>query len=558
MEHIYYCAENSSRKYLTLMALMLLLNYILTIALVAGAVLWLGTRFKISSGVTAAVAAAAITFYAVLCGLTPPVARSVLMGLVGLAAVGLGREKDAPAALTVAVLGMVIYQPALIYDVSFQLSCGATAGLVFLYSKTLPLLHFLPRWAAGVLAATLTAQLGVLPFIAWYFNNFSLSSFVANLFIVPIVEALVMLGLLGAVAGVVFQPAGNIIMVLCSLLIGLVVQLTAWLAAVPGSKLYLPPIGVGGGIIYYLLLLWLYGYFPVRLLPLPAEVVRRWPHQVAGALVIITIAGMLYVWYPRPVYVHFIDVGQGDAILITTPHGRAIMIDTGGLPGDASAFDIGEQVVLPYLRHYGVLSVDYLLLTHGHQDHAGGAAAIAAALPVRNIMLAREEKHTPAIEALLHAKYGKEIIPAYAGQSIMIDGLAINMVYDGDSAGRRAGNETSCVIKACFGKHSFLFTGDLEDKGEAVILARGQLLTSTVLKVGHHGAKTSSTPQFLQAVAPEYAVISVGYGNRFGHPHQEILKRLADMNIKVFRTDQQGAVVFETDGDHLAVDTFIK
>ncbi|HEY3423356.1 MAG TPA: DNA internalization-related competence protein ComEC/Rec2, partial [Negativicutes bacterium] len=438
---------------------------------------------------------------------------------------------------------------------SFQLSFGATAGLIFLYPQTYQLLAFLPRGLAGGVAVTVAAQLSVLPFIAWYFNSLSFSSLIANLVIVPIIELIVVLGLLGALVSVVLAGLGHIILVFCSLLIGLVVQLTAGLATIPG-QMYLPPISIAGGVLYYLLLAWLYGYQP-RGIPTMLETGRRWPRLSIGIVAMMLVIFVVYVGYPRPVYVHFIDVGQGDAALFTTPHGRAVLIDTGGTLGESTSFDIGERVVVPYLKHYGVQEIDYLILTHGHQDHAGGAAGIAAAMPIKSIILAREE-YTQAVQALLYAVHKQGLIPAYEGQTIILDGVTFSIVHAVGDNGPRSGNEVSSVVRMAFGKHSFLFTGDLEASGEAAIVADNRMFASTVLKVGHHGSKTSSTAEFLEKVAPEYAVISVGYNNRFGHPHPDTLQRLFDQRINVLRTDQQGAVVFTTNGNDLTVDTFIK
>jgi len=530
------------------------------IALVVGVITVLGTsvarRFAFNTTVVPLFAAGIVTFYAVFCGLTPPVLRSLIMGLIALFAVCFGREKDAANALLLSALGMMIHEPSLIYDLSFQLSFASTAGLVFLNAKTVAMMTALPTWLARLLAVTIAAQLGVLPFIAWYFNSFSLSSLVANVIIVPLIEWVVILGLFGACIGTLLGVVGNIIMVICSLLIGIVIQCTAWLAAIPGAKLYMPSIGLIGGLIYYLLLAWVYGYKPGNMLSL-REFIERWPAPSAVALLGVVICAILYSVYPRPMYVHFIDVGQGDCALIITPHGRAILVDTGGTMGSKVDFDIGERVVVPYLKHYGVLAIDYLFLTHGHQDHAGGAAAIARELPVKNSMLSREA-YTQAVSNLVQVGHNSLFIPTYDTQRIDIDGVTIQVVHAASAQDRRHSNEVSSVVQVRYGKHSFLLTGDLTGEGEEEIVASGKGISSTVLKVSHHGAKTSSTSVFLQAVAPEYAVISVGNNNRFGHPHGDTLKRLLTQNSKIYRTDQQGAIVFSTDGKRLAVETFIK
>lgn len=526
------------------------------IALVGAAVLWLGRRFKLRPGLIAVITAIAVTGYAVIAGLTAPVLRSLLMGLTGLAAVVWKREKDVAAAFGLSLLLMLALQPELIYDVSFQLSFACTAGLILFYAKTMQWLQRLPKRLAQVAAATFAVQLAALPLTAWYFSNYSFCSFAANFIVVPVVEGIVIAGLVGvlfvgwapALAGLVF--AG------CSLCLGAVLQATAWLAALPAASIYFPPLNGIAWLVYYMFLFWLYGYFP-RPVMLPLEIWRRWPGRVQVFIVAAALAWAAYLVYPRPVVIHFIDVGQGDAAVITTPHGRAVMVDTGGAVGSAS-FDLGEQVVYPYLRHYGITELDYLFLTHGHQDHAGGAAAILNHIPVKCVLMAREAEYTQAEKAVLYHRNRQAVIPQYQGQRIELDGVTFTVVY-APAAGRStgAGNETSTVIRVAFGDQSILFTGDLEAPGEAEILAEKLPIQSNLLKVGHHGSRTSSTAAFLQAVAPQVAVISVGYHNSFGHPHAETLARLAAGKTRVYRTDRSGAVRVVTDGQTMTVNPYL-
>lgn len=529
------------------------------IALVAGVILWLGRKLHLRFAFIAVLAVGSILLYGCLSGFTPPVVRSVAMGIIALAAVGFEREPDGQNALAVAMLGMLIYQPALLYDISFQLSAGATAGIIFFYSRTVDQLSFLPDWLRCGLAVTWSAQIGVIPFLAWYFNNLSLSSLPANMIVVPIIEFLVILGLAGTLLSLIMPVAGSLVLIGCSLLTGTAVMLTSGLAKLPGGTLYLPPFSVAGGFIYYILLAWIYGYCPVNL-PRPKETVK-WICGSAFrvnflALIMIGIF-LLVFWYPKPVGVHFIDVGQGDSTLITTPHGKAVLVDAGGTTGDnTTGFDIGERVVFPYLRHYGILSLDYLILTHGHQDHAGGAASVADRVPVRQIMLAQEQ-YTSPVQLLLRKMDHNNVIPMFEGQCFLLDDVLFEVLHAEGSQGP-GGNEVSCVIRVSYGRHSFLLTGDLEAQGEEAMLKNGNEMGSTVLKVGHHGARKSTTPAFLQAVNPGYAVISAGSNNRFGHPHIETLQRLTERKVAVYRTDQQGAVAFYTDGEMLTVEPYLK
>ncbi|HWR42773.1 DNA internalization-related competence protein ComEC/Rec2 [Sporomusa sp.] len=527
------------------------------IALVAGLIRWLGSRLGLGSLATITLAALVVVLYAVISGLTPPVIRSAVMGLISLMAVVLGRENYAPAALSITALGMLVYQPLLLYDISFQLSFGATAGLVFLYQRTLNWMSRLPSWLAGPLAVTVSAQLGVLPLIAWYFNNFPIISVVANIIVLPIVELVIILGLAGVVIYTAVPGIGNIVFVISSLLIGFVMMCTALLASLPYSSAYIPSVGLTGSAGYYLMLAWVYGWRPFHMRG-PRQLFEQCPRLCALTAILVVGVIVVYTWYPRPLAVHFIDVGQGDATLVVTPHGKAVLVDTGGSFG-GSNFDIGERVVAPYLKHYGVTAVDYLILTHGHQDHAGGAAGVAGDIRIIKVMLAREE-YSQAVQALLHIKPAVAIIPVYTGQTFQLDDVLFSVdhaVGDGEASSQAAsGNEVSSVIRVSYGQHSFLLTGDLEAQGEAAMLAQG-VLPCTVLKVGHHGSKTSSTAPFLQAISPRFAVISVGYGNRFGHPHPETLKRLAEIKTLIYRTDRQGAIVFKSDGKNIEVDTYL-
>jgi len=522
------------------------------IALVAGVAMWLGGWLGLRRTTTAGLAACSIVLYALFAGLTPPVVRSMVMGLAALSAVGLGRDKNAFRALVLTALVMIAYQPGLVYNISFQLSFGATAGIVLLYEKTVSKLSFLPRWLAGSIAVTLNAQMGVLPFIAWYFDYFPLSSFLANIIVVPPIEALVVIGLAGSLVGAGAPLVGKFLLVCSAMIIGVVVELTAMLASLPGCTVYLPACGLLGGAVYYGLLAWVYGFFPRRV-PRPQEVLDRWPVKTAAVIGVMIVCGFIYLYYPRPVQVHFIDVGQGDSTLVITPHGRAVLIDCGG---ESSDFDVGARVVVPYLRHYGVTALDYLILTHGHQDHAGGAAGVAMAIPVRHIILAREE-FTPADQALLRVSGDSTVSLATTGQRISLDGVEFTVEHAADDSRVDTGNEASNVIRVRYSQESFLITGDLGPRGEEEMLSRG-IAPGQVLKVAHHGAKSSTSAEFLRTFAPKYAVISVGYDNKFGHPHRETLQRLAARNVRVYRTDRDGAVVFTTDGRELKVETFVK
>ena len=515
------------------------------IALVTIIMIWLGERLRLSPIITVVVAAGAMLFYALLAGLTPPVIRAVIMGLIALIALASEREKNGGRALAVAVLTMTAWKPSLIFDISFQLTVSGTAGLVFFYSTLATSLAVFPRWLASGLAVTVAAQVGMVPFLAYYFSSLPVASLFSNLIVVPIIEAVIFLGLGASLISLAVPMAAKFLLVLASLGIGLAVTINHAIASIPGLLLYVPPFTVWTGAIYYALLAWLVG--SISFLPPFRETINRYRRHAAAVIVIMSGAAVIWSSLPQQAEVHFIDVGQGDASLIITPHRKAVLIDTGGTGSGAGSFDIGERVVVPYLRHHGIRELEFLILTHGHSDHAGGAAAIVDRIRVHNVMIAPEAIPS-RLQPLLGSHKKSTLIPPAIGQVINVDGVTFAVIHTGEGSA----NEASAMIRVTYGGHSFLFTGDMEQKQEAVAVKKG-LASATVLKVPHHGARTSSSTPFLNAVKPEHAVISVGAANRFGHPHPEVVQRLVEGGAKMYRTDKQGAIRFTSDGEKLTV-----
>lgn len=523
------------------------------ITLMAGTANIVGRFLHMSPRATAALATGVILFYSLLAGAIPPVIRSAIMGILTLLALTAGRERDAQYILGLVALGLLLYSPLWIFDISFQLSFGATAGLLYLAPPLRESLRkLLPVFVADSLAVTIGAQLSVLPIIAWYFNVLSLSSLLANLVIAPIVEWIIVAGLLAGLLASLLPLAGKVVFLLASVVLGLVYELSRWVAALPGSQIYMPTFSWWGGMLYYMGLGWLVirgskGWQAVFLLGMLAVIFCCWQMWCNN----------------KEMQVHFIDVGQGDSALVITPHGRAFMVDTGGVR--EGSYDIGSRVDVPYLLHYGVKKLDYIFLTHAHDDHAGGVKGILTKIPVGAIGIGHEgaEDYLKTFGTGELGKIKKLLVPLQEGSSIELDGVRIDMLYSPESRKvqesqlQATGNEFSNLIRVSYGEASFLFTGDLIVEQEQQVLANGTNVASTVLKVGHHGSRTSSSQEFLTAVNPGWAVISCGYNNSFGHPHKEILNRLTSCTkAEILRTDQQGAIVFRTDGKSMKVESF--
>jgi competence protein ComEC len=524
------------------------------IALLAGAVFWLASRLRLRQGWAAAIAAATLLGYGFLCGFSAPVIRSVIMGLITMAALALERRASAKRALALAVLAMLVYQPYNLFDISFQLSVGCTAGMLYLQPILLQWLSSgLPKSVAQAMAATLAAQLAVIPFLAWYFGTFPVISLFANLLVAPLLEAVILLGLFTTVLAGALEPLARLVFVGLSLLLGLGVELNRFLSRLPGGTLQLPAMGIAASAAYYAGLLWACGFTEKwGLSPLVFwRQARRHACAYGAAGLLLAFGLSWFILRPGPLQLHFIDVGQGDATLIITPNRRAILVDAGGALGVQNDFDVGERVVVPYLRHVGVNQIDWLILTHNHQDHAGGAAAVAAFVGVRQALLRQEQPVPAAILRLQQTMQFRNLQSPDELAEIELDGVRMQLLQAGEAAANASENGRSTVVRLIYGRHQFLLTGDLEGESEKKLMQQSQL-TATVLKVGHHGGRKSSQAAFLQQVAPQYAVVSVGADNRYGHPAQETLQRIRQLPALLLRTDQDGAIVFRSDGQVLS------
>lgn len=495
--------------------------------------------------------------YALMAGLTPPVIRAVVMGMATFGALAFHRQRDARNALSLVAVGMLAHEPALIYDISYQLSFISTAGIIYLAPKLEERMSRLPRWLASGIGVTIAAQLATVPFIVWYFHRISLSSVIANLTIVPFLEFAMVAGLIGLLVSCLWTWGGTVCLVGCGTLLGLAMEEVRLFAMIPFASVDVSEISLAWGIGYYVVLLWLFGYHP-SVLPSMASLWRKLSWQKVGiglACCVIVVCAYLFAPFEDKMRVHYLDVGQGNAALVETPNKRFILIDAGGRFGRGDgAYDAGARVVVPYLRYAGVKELDMMVLTHGHQDHAGGAAEVVRAIPVDTVIVAREHQ-SKSIRNLLRQD-GRYQSVEYADSTTKreIDGVTIEVLHaPTEMQGQRRGNEASNLVRVSYAGKRFLFTGDMESLQEESILMQNLDVASDVLCVAHHGSKTSTSAEFLARCAPEYAVISAGYQNSFGHPHPTVLARLHEQGCDIWRIDERGYVLMEADADGVRI-----
>lgn len=504
------------------------------------------------------VAVPVLTFYAVMTGLGPAVFRASIMVVLVLAAALLGRERDWPTALALAAGALLLFNPLYIHELGFQLSFAATWGILYLgplLGELFRIRFSLPHWLAIPLQVTMAAQLATMPLLIYHFNLISFIAPLANLLLVPLVGVIMLAGFTGCVTGLVFLPIAELINAGTGALIDFFLVLAGWLNGIPGGTAYVatPPWPAA--------LLWYAG------LVLVTETVRgqvklpgiNWLGKtglaVAGVLLMLVL---IWPWSGTGgrMQVHFMDVGQGDSILVRFPGGKTMLVDTGGRPGEPDEARVtGDAVVVPYLHHLGINRLNALVITHPHEDHAGGVPAVLEKLKV-DAMVITDAPGYDEIVALAES-FRVPVYRSGAGQALQLDERVDVLVLApgrGDAIDGLSANDASLVLRLDYRDSSFLLTGDIEEEAQRLLLASGAELQSDVFKVPHHGSRFYE-PRFYKEVAPEFAVIQVGENNRFGHPAADAVETLMSSDARVLRTDRDGAVLIITEGENIKVQT---
>lgn len=523
------------------------------ITVIAGALLKMLTR-TVGRRWAVAITIPAVALYAVFVGADPPVVRAAIMGCIALVALLLGRRSDALNALAVSALLMTAIRPQAIWDVGFQLSFAATLGMI-LYGDPLHrrvgafLSARVPAawgkvvvgWFGDALAATLAAQVLTLPLTVTYFHNLSPISIIANLFIVPVQPQIMTWGGVALLLGLVWVPLGMPLAWAAWLFLVYTIRAAEALAALPGASLEVARVPWPMVVAYYAVAAGLtLGSRRVRRWLGPAARRWRWKGALAIVAALVWIAGLQMP--DGRLHVHFINVGEGDAVLVRTPRGSAVLIDGGSDPARLLS-EVGRR--LPFWQR----SLPLVFLTHPHADHAGGLIGVLERYRVGAFMDARAGK-TPEYKACVAAAQARDIphIQVMPGQCFVVDGeVALEVLYPSPTTPCRSENECSMVIRLTMGRASFLFAGDLEDEGQVLLMNERDVPQALVLKVPHHGGEKALYPSFLAAVAPQVAVIQGG-PRVAADPHPVTLQRLQAAGVTVWQTRRKGSLEVITDG----------
>ncbi len=495
--------------------------------------------------------------YCAIAGGQVPATRALLMYVVGCSALWMDRRGDAVRALAAVACCVAMPAPARVIEPSFALSFASVLAIVLAVRRAAPgprkgrVGKWLGLLVVEPLRVTLAAWLATAPLMAHYFQEISLVAPLANVLVLPLLgPGTLVPGLLALPFVPVAGGLADLLLACAAAAARLGLSGAGAMAQLPWAAISTPRLSMFElGLCYAVLACYLGRG-------------RAWSSSPrAGQLraglvlaVLLLVIGDVGYWVLERVYsarvrVTFLSVGQGDAAVIELPHGRVMVVDGGGLPGP---FDPGARVVGPFLRSRKIQRLDVMALSHPQHDHYEGLAYLAEEFRVREFWSTGARSPAAGFRRLEEAlmRVGARQVRLRAGDvPLAYRAVHVEALHPAAQGPRLGANDASLVLRLTHGAVSMLFTGDIEARGEAALLARGGL-ASTVLKVAHHGSATSSSDEFLRAVSPQVAVVSAGYGNRFGFPAPAVLARLGAGGALVWRTDRDGAVRVESDGLH--------
>jgi competence protein ComEC len=496
----------------------------------------------------------AVVFYTAIAGAMVPTVRSAIMIGVYELAVLLDREEEVFASLTFAALLIALIWPAVIADISFQLSFLAVLFIVWGMRRMMERSpkrqrNELPQerswwkeklWQGRLhLAIPLFATLGTGPLIAHYFGHLSLAGFVANPIVVPLVGFVVVpLGLMTGFLSLTLPSAAEMLLWPAEYLLSATLWLVRLFARLPLANIAVPVPNLFEVTTLYLFIVALF-------------FVGRSRFAIFALVVLgLVLGGDAFYWWRerwdrKDLRVTHVNVGQGDAAVVELPRSKVLVIDAGGTAlGD---FDTGESIIGPFLRSRKILRVDYLFLSHPRVDHYGGMRSIAMEFAPAEFWSGPGKGKTTRfddLEEALERGHVKRVSLSDQEPCRTIDDVKLCVLYPPPSGPE----DTSVVLRLEFGKVQFLFAGDIDKREELFLQQKASALRSAVLKVPRHGSASSSTQEFVTAVRPSLAIISAGARNPSGLSRDEVAARYRKVGAEVLRTDEDGAIIVESDG----------
>ena len=539
-----------------------------------------------------------------LTGNTGSVVRSGIMAIMTIMASIFHRKIDIWNSMSLAMLIQLIINPYIIFDIGVQLSYGGVIGIVTLNKEVNILLekiyqylksfikikgktrnkkiakiiqkYGIVKYIKESISVTVSANIVIIPIMMYHFNTISLSFFISNLLAGAILGIIVLYAFLLIFIYIIFQKFIAPLFLILNLMLKLLIFIAHICSLMPFSKIFVVTPKIIFIIIFYSLL-----YLVFRKIKEPKNVDTKFKNlkvylynitcnkyykKCIFSLIVITI--ILNFSIPiilskrNNLEINFIDVGQGDSTLVRV-NNKNILIDGGG-SNYSSTFDVGEMTLFPYLLDRGINKLDYVIISHFDSDHSQGLNYIMKNLKVKNALISslgqESSEYTTFIN--LAKEQGTNIIYVKMGDIIKMGDMTIEILFPNEEKILdNAKNNNALVFKILWKNIAILFTGDIEQIAEEKILTLYQYnikkLEASILKVAHHGSKSSSIKSFLEAVNPKIALIGVGEDNNFGHPNNGVIERLENIGCKIYRTDEYGEITIKFKS-RITIDTILK
>ena len=487
-----------------------------------------------------------LIFFAFFTGGSPSCVRACIMNIMFLISELVYRKNNFYRSFLSALVILLFINPFNIYSIGMWLSFLGTLGIV-LYSNLISKIIYkkIKKFKNIIIlfANSFSAQIMILPMMIYHFNTVSFTFYIPNIFVSYLIGPILILGYLSIFFPI---PISFILSKIEALLIKILFIVAKLCSKIPFSKIYLKTPNLCLLFIYYGISFYLINSFQKKKFyylklfysfHFPKEKIKKY------VLIIFIIIFMMNFNVDKRLKVYFVDVGQGDCCLIKTPNNKTIVIDGGE--------DFDGKIVLPYLLDRGMTKIDYMIISHFDSDHVGGLLTVMEELKVGQVVISKQGENSENFRKFKEIVKDKKIRLEVADKENRLQ-IEKNLYFDilwpnnEKLISENSLNNNSIVCKFCYKDFSILFTGDIEEIAEKQILLEYkdnlQKLNATILKVGHHGSKTSSTQEFMEAVKPKIALIGVGGNNKFGHPNDGVIERLENLGTKIYRTDQMGEI----------------
>lgn len=515
----------------------------LHISIISGMLWWVLNKLKFPNNMQVTIILVTLWGYAAVIGFSISITRAVIMTTVILIGKLLDEKSDKITSLCFAGLILLVYRNLYLWDIGFQLSFGAVASLILL-KPPLDKIFIIPERIRKYITPLLAVTIGTTPIMAYYYYIVSPIGIVANLLLIPALSIAVIIGF---VAMLVYP----IHILIAKWLIGGAYYILCTTKHISNLVLKIPFATIIIGrpswleIIAYIL------FFSIIIFYLNSYLEQRKviKNKIIIFCILLLMVTLVKRTYPQNLQVTFLDVGQGDCIVIETPYHKTFIID-GGNKGNGKKI---EQ----FLKYKGIRDVDAIILSHAHSDHMSGLQELILRYPTQKIFLSEIPiEDEPFIE--FYDTIRSRDIPIYNLSSedfIKDNNILLECIYPIKGIKTPSGNNSSAVVVLTYKDVSYYFTGDIESPYEEILTKYIQNNIINVLKVPHHGSNTSSTQSLIGHVMPDIAVISCGKSNIYGHPHEEVLARYINNDIPIMETKDVGAIIMRSNGKKVLVST---